>query len=94
MNGNKITAHIAVMAVVLLGVGATQVNAMKVDWHTGDNTAGVHGGGGRGIRRPAADSAAQGVAGRVLGRGGECQRLVRNDRSGGLAQYDAGHDGC
>ena len=39
MNGNKITAHIAVMAVVLLGVSAAQVNAMKVDWQANGNTA-------------------------------------------------------
>jgi hypothetical protein len=39
MNGNTIAAYTAVMAAVLLGVSAAQVNAMKVDWHTGDNTA-------------------------------------------------------
>ena len=39
MNGNKIAAYTAVMAIVLLGVSAAQVNAMKVTWQTGTNTA-------------------------------------------------------
>ena len=39
MNGNKTASYIAVMAVVLLGVSAAHVNAMKVDWQANGNTA-------------------------------------------------------
>ena len=39
MNFNKMATYISVMAIVILGVSAARVNAMKVTWQTGTSTA-------------------------------------------------------
>ena len=39
MNDNRMATYTAVMAVVLLGISAARVNAMKVTWQTGTSTA-------------------------------------------------------